>query len=170
MERKLLFRRTAAGGHLPVTRKGDFLGLTYILPPTIAGMRPVLHADCPRSRLRRQVQPPCEVVRERDFRLVGTRILDLSTKGMLLETDLPLLTGEGLFVAFRSPGTERWFDCEATVARVLHGRRRGDRRRAVGIAFDTLDPWSEILLCEDLRHAPVTGRHLASYTTCRGRA
>jgi hypothetical protein len=133
-------------------------------------MRPVLHADCPRARLRRRVQPPCEVVRERDFRLVGTRVLDLSTKGMLLETDLPLLTGEELLVSFRSPraGAERWFDCEATVARVLHGRRRGDRSRAVGIAFEPLDPWSEILLCEDLRATPVTPRHLASQA-CRGR-
>ena len=163
MEGELPIRRTVPRVGIRVTPTGDFVGLTLVVPPTIADMRPVLHADCPRSRLRRHVQPPCEVVRERDFRLVGTRILDLSTKGMLLETELPLLTGEELFVSFRSPGAERWFDCEATVARVLHGRRRGDRRRAVGISFESLDPWSEILLCEDLRHAPVTARHLATH-------
>ncbi|HEY8041762.1 MAG TPA: PilZ domain-containing protein [Polyangiaceae bacterium] len=131
-------------------------------------MRPVLHADCPRARLRRSVQPPCEVVRERDFKLVGTRILDLSASGMLLETELTILTGEELLVSLKSPRADRWYDCNATVARVLHGRRRRDRRRAVGIAFDRLDVWSELMLCEDLRAAPVAARHLASHV-CRGR-
>jgi hypothetical protein len=126
-------------------------------------MRPVLHADCPRARLRRRIQPPCEVVRERDFKLVGTRVLDLSTRGMLLESELPLLTGEELIVSLRSPRADRWFDCAATVARVVHGRRRGDTHRAIGIEFEPLDPWSEILLCEDLRAAPVAKRHLAAY-------
>jgi hypothetical protein len=100
------------------------------------------------------VRPPCEVVRTRDFRLVGTRVLDLSAKGMLLEADLPILTGEELLVTFKTPGTDRWYDCEATVARVLHGRRRGDACRALGIAFDGIDPFSELLLCEHLRDAP----------------
>ncbi|HLK37739.1 MAG TPA: PilZ domain-containing protein [Polyangiaceae bacterium] len=125
-------------------------------------MRPVLHADCARARLRRAVSTPCEVVRERDFKLVGTRVLDLSTKGMLLETDLSVLTGEDLVVSFKSPSSERWYDCEATIARVLHGRRRVDAKRAVGISFVSLHLLDELLLCEELRHAPVTGRHLAA--------
>jgi len=124
-------------------------------------MRPVLHADCARARLRRAVHTPCEVVRERDFKLVGTRLLDLSTSGMLLETDLRLLTGEELFVSFKSPSSDRWYDCEATVARVLHGRRRRDERRAVGISFEALHVLDGLLLCEELRSAPVTRRHLA---------
>jgi hypothetical protein len=107
-------------------------------------------------------------VRERDFKLVGTRILDLSASGMLLETELTILTGEELLVSLKSPRADRWYDCNATVARVLHGRRRRDRRRAVGIAFDRLDVWSELMLCEDLRAAPVAARHLASHV-CRGR-
>jgi hypothetical protein len=106
------------------------------------------------------VQPPCQVVRTRDFRLVGTSVVDLSTKGMLLETELPILTGEELLVSLKSPVAELWYDCEATVARVVHGRRRGDPHRALGIAFDTLDPWNELLLCEHLRSQPVTLRHL----------
>jgi hypothetical protein len=123
-------------------------------------MRPVLHADCARGRLRRAVQTPCQVVRERDFKLVGTQVLDLSTRGMLLETDLSILTGEELLVSFKSPTTDRYFDCGATVARVLHGRRRLDRRRAVGVAFESMHVWDELLLCEDLRKTPVTRRHL----------
>jgi hypothetical protein len=117
-------------------------------------MRPVFHAQCPRARLRRRVQPSCEVVRTRDFRLIGTRVLDLSATGMLLETELPILTGEELIVSFKSPG-DRWFDCEASVARVEHGRRRSDSHRALGISFDALDPWNELLLCEHLRSAPL---------------
>lgn len=120
-------------------------------------MRPVLHADCPRARVRRTVQTPCEVVRARDHSLVGTRAIDLSTKGMLLETDACVLTGEELIVLFRSP-TGDWYDYDGTVARVLHGRRHRDDRRAIGIAFDPIDPWREILLCEALRRAPVAPR------------
>jgi PilZ domain-containing protein len=90
----------------------------------------------------------------RDFRLVGRQVIDLSTRGMLIETDLSVLTGEELLVTFKSPVDHRWFDCEATVARVLQGRRRHDERRAVGIAFAPLDPWTEIVLCDHIRTAP----------------
>jgi hypothetical protein len=90
----------------------------------------------------------------RDFRLVGRQVIDLSTRGMLIETDLSVLTGEELLVTFKSPVDNRWFDCEATVARVLQGRRRHDERRAVGIAFASMDPWTEIVLCDHIRTAP----------------
>jgi hypothetical protein len=125
-------------------------------------MRPVFHAQCPRARLRRRVQPSCEVVRTRDFRLVGTRVLNLSATGMLLESELPILTGEELIVSFKSPADETWFDCEASVARVIHGRRLADTGRALGISFDTIDPFSELLLCEHLRSAPLAREHVAS--------
>jgi len=118
-------------------------------------MRPVFHAQCPRARLRRRVQPSCQVVRTRDFRLVGTRVLDLSATGMLLESEIPILTGEELIISFQSPTDDRWFDCEASVARVVHGRRKGDTARALGVSFDTIDPWSQLLLCEHLRNAPL---------------
>jgi hypothetical protein len=101
------------------------------------------------------VPTSCEVVRERDFRRVGTRVLDLSSKGMLVESELPVLTGEQVIVSFKGP-SGRFYDL------VLHGRRRGDRHRAAGLVFD-IDPFSELLLCESLRGAPVTDRHLASH-------
>jgi hypothetical protein len=116
-------------------------------------MRPVLHALCPHAKKRRRARPLCEVVRLRDFRLVGRQVIDLSTKGMLLETDLSILTGEELLVTFKSPVDDRWFDCDATVARVLQGRRRKDERRAIGICFAPMDPWTEIVLCDHLRAA-----------------
>jgi PilZ domain len=90
---------------------------------------------------------------------VGTRVLDLSATGMLLETELPILTGEELIVSFKSPTDDRWFDCEGNVARVVHGRRRRDSHRALGIKFDAIDPYSELLLCEHLRHAPLARDH-----------
>jgi hypothetical protein len=129
-------------------------------------MRPVLHADCPRAQLRRPVTTfsslaagACEIVRERDFRLVGSRILDLSTRGLLVESDLQVLTGDEVLVSLRSPTTKRWYDCGGTVARIVHGRRKRDRTRAVGISFENLDVFSELLLCEELRHLPVGMRH-----------
>jgi hypothetical protein len=105
------------------------------------------------------VTTPCEVVRARDYRLVGTRIHDLSSRGMLLETDMPILTGESLVVTFAGPPgawDRGWYTCDATVTRVVHGRRRGDVRRAVGVAFETLDPCAELWLCEHLRASPLS--------------
>jgi hypothetical protein len=125
-------------------------------------MRPALHANCARGLLRRSVVTPCQVVRERDFKMVGTRVVDLSTRGLLVESDLPILTGEDVIVSFKGPASDRWYDCTATVARVVHGRRTRDRRRAVGIAFDRLHVLDELLLCEELRHAPTSRRHFPS--------
>ena len=142
---------------------GSCPGILPVSWPSGAGvsydrvMRPVLHAHCPRARLRRTVETRCEVVRARDYSLVGTRVVDLSTRGMLLQTDSPVMTGEELLVLFRGPSGD-WYDCDATVARVLHGRRRRDERRAIGIAFEPLDPWRDILLCDSLKHAPLATR------------
>jgi len=123
-------------------------------------MRPSIHSNCARGLLRRAVTTHCGVVRERDFKLVGTRVIDLSTRGLLLETDLPILTGEELFVSFKGPASDRWYDCSAVVARVLHGRRRRDSRRAVGVAFERLHVFDELLLCEELHKTPMSRRHL----------
>ena len=125
-------RRAAPHDPVAATTHSAFLGPRGARPPYDRGMRPVLHADCQRALLRRDIQTPCEVVRERDFRLVGTRVLDLSARGMLIESDQRLLTGEELIVTFRGPRSKRWYDCTGTVARIVHGRRRRDRRRAVG--------------------------------------
>jgi hypothetical protein len=120
-------------------------------------MRPVLHAHCSRARIRRIVPTICEVVRARDYSLVGTHVVDLSARGMQLETDVSAITGEELLVLFRGPSGD-WYDVDATVARVLHARRRRDARHAIGIAFDGLDPWRSILLCDSLKNAPVAPR------------
>ncbi len=82
---------------------------------------------------------PCSVVRERDFRLVARHMLDLSEDGLFALSDLPVLTGEPLIVSFRAPLGLTWVDAEASVARVVHARRRGDRGRGLGIVFERID-------------------------------
>jgi PilZ domain len=105
-----------------------------------------------RSAFRRFVRIDCQVVREHDFRLVGDLALDLSTKGMLVRgCGVRLLTGEELLVAFRPPRSNVWIDAQATVARVIHGRRPGDPGLCFGIDFHGMDRQHEELLFEKLR-------------------
>jgi hypothetical protein len=113
----------------------------------------LVHAQ-QRRALRRGVRVDCQVVRERDFALVGSRGLDLSPFGMLVMAEVPVMTGEPLFVAFRLPRSTWWFDAEATVARVLHGRRPGDKGRCFGIEFDALDRSLQYFLHTALHGVP----------------
>lgn len=87
----------------------------------------------------------CQVVRERDFRLVADCIINLSARGVLVAPADPVLTGERVIVSFAgSAGT--WIDVQATVARVAHGRRRGEHTRSLGLRFDAMDGESEAAL------------------------
>jgi hypothetical protein len=113
----------------------------------------LVHAQ-QRRALRRSIRVDCQVVRERDFRLVGSRGIDLSPKGMLVLSQEPVLTGEPLFVSFRLPQGLYWFDSQATVARVVHGRRPGDMARSFGVEFETLDPDCQWFLGLALRRVP----------------
>jgi hypothetical protein len=92
-----------------------------------------------RAAFRRAVRLPCQVVRERDFRLIGGLALDLSPEGMLAVASERVLTGEPVIVSFRSDRIGRWFDAEATIARVLHARRAGDAMPCFGLAFHGTD-------------------------------
>ena len=117
-------------------------------------MSVILKRKHPRRAFRREVILSCQVVRERDFRLVSELALDLSTQGMLVSTNLRVLTGEELLVSFRPPRSDRWLDVSATVARVVHGRRPGDRGRCLGLSFHGLDAASERALFHHLRGLP----------------
>ncbi|HEY3820736.1 MAG TPA: PilZ domain-containing protein [Polyangiaceae bacterium] len=99
----------------------------------------------------------CQVVRERDFRLLGSRAVDLSPMGMQVMAQERVLTGEPVIVSFRLPlslGSYRWFDTEATVARVVHGRRPGDVGRCFGLSFETLEAGVSAFLRRALRGVP----------------
>jgi len=79
-----------------------------------------------RKTPRHAVRLDCQVVRERDFKLLSEHAIDLSAEGMLVLTDERVLTGEEVIVSFRVPTLRAWFDAEALVARVVHGRRPTD--------------------------------------------
>lgn len=108
-------------------------------------------ADPVRRAFRRFVRLDCEVVRERDFALVGDLVLDLSTTGMLVRAKRPVLTGEEVIATFRPPRSSRWFDAIGVVTRVLHGRRPGDPGVCIGVDFLEVSEEDRTFLFEQLR-------------------
>ncbi|HEY1697359.1 MAG TPA: PilZ domain-containing protein [Polyangiaceae bacterium] len=107
-----------------------------------------------RRILRRSLRVDCQVVREHDFKLLGSRGVDLSPDGMLVMAQERVLTGEPVVVSFRLPRSSYWFDAEATVARVVHGRRPGDLGRCFGLSFESIEPDVQAFLRRALRGVP----------------
>jgi hypothetical protein len=103
---------------------------------------------------RRIANTDCQIVRERDFRLVARTVVDLSLDGLLALAEERVLTGEPLIIAFRAPRTSTWIETEAVVARVSHGRRPGDRGTTLGISFEDLPPLARALLGVTLMGLP----------------
>lgn len=110
--------------------------------------------DLKRRPARHSVRIHCQVVRERDFRLVADRVENLSTWGMLVRPCDPVLTGEKVFVSFQLPGTGEWIDASATVTRVLHGRRPQESSRKMGLEFDDLRPYDRFRIRRALEGRP----------------
>ncbi|MFO0552450.1 MAG: PilZ domain-containing protein [Polyangiaceae bacterium] len=111
----------------------------------------------PRRPTRHEIRIPCEVVRERDFKLVASETLDLSERGLLVRTRLPVLTGESLFLSFMAPFTRTFIDAEAVVARIVHGRRLADEGPAIGIEIVQMDGITEAMLRQHLSLLPTVG-------------
>jgi len=109
-----------------------------------------------RRSVRRSVFVDCQVVRERGFELIGERAADLSQDGLLLLSDRAVCIGEELIVTFRVPGTRQWIDTMATVVRVVHGRRPGDRGPSIGLAFDPLSTSDNLLVRSMTNRFPPT--------------
>jgi hypothetical protein len=113
-----------------------------------------------RRASRRAVDVACQVVRERGFVLLGERGTDLSPEGMLVpcaaRMTRAVTAGEEVIVTFRVPGTERWIDTLATVARVVRGHRRGDGGPAIGLRFAPLSAEDNRLVRWALRRYPPT--------------
>jgi len=107
-----------------------------------------------RIATRRQVLLPCQAVRERDFKLIADRTVDVSIEGMLvpLNVDEMVLTGETILVSFPIPGL--WIDAEATVTRIVHGRRPCDDGLAAGLEFDVISPSARAALAGYLHGRP----------------
>lgn len=100
------------------------------------------------------VKIPCQVVREKDFRLVADRIENLSTWGLLASPADPVLTGEKVIVSFQLPGSSHYVDATGTVTRVVHGRRPTETRRMLGIEFDDLSPYDRFRLRQAISQRP----------------
>ncbi len=107
-----------------------------------------------RKQMRRAIRVECQVVRERDFRLVGDETLDVSPHGLRVNLRRSVLTGESMIVSFKLPDSTRWIDADAHVVRVIHGRRPGERSRAVGLKFDGLDDDTRAYISQSVRGVP----------------
>ncbi|MBS2018289.1 MAG: PilZ domain-containing protein [Deltaproteobacteria bacterium] len=107
-----------------------------------------------RREVRRAMVLSCQVVRERDFRLISEKALDLSPDGMLIATDVDLEPGENVFVSFKATELGLWFDSEASVARVIRGRRPGDRGKGIALRFSTMPRVKRLILRGHLRRVP----------------
>jgi hypothetical protein len=108
------------------------------------------------GRLPRHVlRLPCQVVRERDFRLIADRLENLSLSGLSVSPAEPVLTGEKLIVSFRLPKEGVWVDAEARVTRVIHGRRPGEEGRALGLSFENVDEPAQQAIARELERIPV---------------
>jgi hypothetical protein len=105
---------------------------------------------------RRSVRLGCEVVRTRDWSLVGRRIVDLSLDGLKVEADGDLTRDEEVQVFFRAPFSPIWVLAEGRVARVIHGRRPGDDGPAYGIALAPLHPKAQRAIAAASRRFPPT--------------
>jgi hypothetical protein len=107
-----------------------------------------------RRSVRHSVRLPCQVVRERDFRLVADRIVNLSASGLVVSPADPTLTGERLIVSFQIPHSGYWVDAEATVARVIHGRRPGEHTRGLALELEKVEEIPAMLLRRALQRCP----------------
>lgn len=106
---------------------------------------------------RHSVGLKCQVVRERDFKLLGVCAIDLSLGGLLVQSGVPVLTGEEVIMSIEAPWLRSWFDATGHIARVVHGRRPGDFARALGIRFDHLDSTTRAYLRAGLCYLPKLG-------------
>ncbi len=107
-----------------------------------------------RREVRRDARFTCQVVRERDFRLVADYALDISPDGMLVSSEHDLAIGDSLIVSFKATQLGLWFDTEGSVARIVKGRRDGDRGAGIGVSFSTLDRVKRLILRGHLRRVP----------------
>ncbi len=97
---------------------------------------------------------PCQVIRQRDFKLIADQTMDVSECGMLVLPRFRVLTGEEVIVSFMAPFTRRFIDAEGTVARVEHGRRTCDLGGALGIELTDMDHADRALLRAQLPFTP----------------
>ncbi len=107
-----------------------------------------------RRSVRRVAEIDCEVVAEEGFRLLSRRGLNVSAEGLLVQSDQVARLGESVLVSLRAPGSRSWLDGEATVVRLVRGRRSVCDVPALGLKFRHLDAVSQAILSGSLRGLP----------------
>ena len=108
-----------------------------------------------RQSIRRAIEIPVCVVRQRDEKVVSRRAFDLSPFGMRVDvSDFDVDPGDAFHVCFRATQMQLWFYTDATAMRVLHGRRGKERGRSLGLRFDSLDAIKRLILRGALRKVP----------------
>jgi len=115
----------------------------------------VVHA-LDRGAPRRLARLGCEVVRERDYGLVGRKMIDLSRGGMQFRAEGDVTLGEKLQVFFRAPFSPIYVYVEAVVSRVIAGRRPGDEGPAYAVQFGELGELAASALKTALTRFPPT--------------
>jgi len=114
----------------------------------------VVHAK-DRAASRRTVRLGCEVVRTRDYSMIGRKMIDLSTEGLQVIADGHVTIGESVEVFFRVPYSGIYVLAEGAVARVIRGKRAGDEGPAYGIKLAPLHPEADRALeAASLRFPP----------------
>jgi len=108
----------------------------------------------PRRYSRHSVRLPCQLVRERGFQLIADRVVNLSERGVLVSPAAPALTGERLILSFQMPHSGEWVDAEATVVRVVHGRRRGEHTHGLALEFACADEIPRLILSRVVPRCP----------------
>ncbi|WP_394829746.1 PilZ domain-containing protein [Pendulispora albinea] len=106
-----------------------------------------------RSVMRHAIEVPCQIVRERDMKLVARRSIDLSPEGILVPSESDVSLGDELMVSFRASDFGILFAAQGRVARILEGRRAGDRGRCLGVSF-RLNAIARHILRGGLRRVP----------------
>jgi len=108
-----------------------------------------------RREVRRKLVLPCRVLRESDCELIGACALDVSPDGMLVMAVRDATLGDRVLVSFHATELGIRFEAEARIARVVRGRRPGDRGKCVGLRFVKMDPVKRFILRGCLkRNAP----------------
>jgi PilZ domain len=110
-----------------------------------------IHLDrTTRRTTRRALRTSCQAVATSGFRLVGERILDASTDGLLVACDTGIALGEEVLVSFQTSGSSIWYDAEAEVTRILAGWRTDDPGYCAGLRFTHIERRDRLALGADL--------------------
>ncbi|MBN1653955.1 MAG: PilZ domain-containing protein [Deltaproteobacteria bacterium] len=100
-----------------------------------------------RRMIRRAVPSECTAFGTKEYREIGTRVLDLSPQGMLIACNHRVKVGDSIMLFFQAPGIEQlWLDAEAEVTRVVQGFRRYDPGYCMGVRFTYLEKPDRTLL------------------------